>query len=61
METVKGALKALVSGVATGGAALAIYLGVDPELVSIVALIVTPLLVYLVPNAEVRAGGKRTT
>lgn len=45
-----GALKALVAGVAVGGAALAIYLGVDKELVAILTVIFGPLLVYIVPN-----------
>ena len=53
MSFILGAAKALVTGVAAGGATLAVYLGVDPELVAIVALIVTPVLVYAVPNIRV--------
>ena len=48
-----GALKALVTGVAAGGAALAIYLGAAAELVAIVTVIVAPVLTYLVPNVSV--------
>lgn len=53
VEKILGAAKALVAGVAAGGAALAVYLGVDPELVALVAVIVTPVLTYLVPNVHV--------
>lgn len=49
-DKILGALKALVTGVAVGGATLAIYLGADAELVAIVTLIVTPSFTYLVPN-----------
>lgn len=54
-EFLLGAAKAVVTGIAAGGAALAVYLGVSPDLVAIVTVIVTPVLVYITPN--VRVGG----
>lgn len=46
-----GIAKAVVAGVVAGGGALLIYLGVDPELVSIIGTILGPIAVYVVPNA----------
>lgn len=51
--TVLGALKALAAGVAAGGAALAVLLGADPELVAAVTVVVAPVLTYLTPNIQV--------
>lgn len=50
VEFLLGAAKALVAGVATSGAALAVLLGVDPELAAAVTAVLGPLFVYLVPN-----------
>ncbi len=51
-EKIRGAAKALVAGVIAGGGALLIYLKVDPQLVSILGLILGPLAVYLIPNRQ---------
>ena len=47
----QGAAKAVVAGIAAGGAALAVVLGADPEVVAAVAAVLAPLFVYLTPNA----------
>lgn len=47
----QGAAKALVAGLVAGGATLAVYLGVDPQLVGILGTILGPLAVYIVPNS----------
>lgn len=52
VEFVLGALKALVAGVAIGGAALAILLGADPAVVGAVGVVLGPLAVYLTGNKQ---------
>jgi hypothetical protein len=47
-----GALKALVAGIATSGAALAVILGAPETLVLALWAVLTPLFVYLAPNAR---------
>lgn len=47
----QGAAKAVVAGIAAGGAALAVLLGADPEVVAALAVVLGPLLVYITPNA----------
>lgn len=49
-----GAAKALVAGVATGGYALLLLLGVDETLATVLWVIGTPLLTYLVPNVQTK-------
>lgn len=50
MKFILGALKALVAGIAIGGAGLAVVLGAAPELVAAVGVVLGPLFVYIVPN-----------
>jgi hypothetical protein len=47
-----GAAKAVVAGIAIGGAGLAIVLGADKEIVGAVAIVLGPLLVYITKNKE---------
>jgi len=47
-----GAAKALVAGVSVGGGALAIVLGADKELIAALWVVLTPLFVYVTPNAS---------
>lgn len=45
-----GAAKALVAGIITSGAALAVSLGADPVVVTAIAAVLGPLAVYFTRN-----------
>jgi hypothetical protein len=47
-----GAAKAVVAGIAVGGAAVAIDAGADPKTVGLVGVVLAPLFVYITRNKE---------